>query len=110
VGTLSYILSFAMGAGPVPGLLVPEITAARIRGKYPKHGLRLPLCFSVWCSAVVLLCLRSRLPASEVGCWSCFYRHALVCTCWFLRSRLPASEVGCWSCVYCHPLVSGVLL
>lgn len=32
VGTLAYILSFAMGAGPVPGLLVPEITAARIRG------------------------------------------------------------------------------
>lgn len=33
VGTLAYILSFAMGAGPVPGLLVPEITAARIRGR-----------------------------------------------------------------------------
>jgi len=33
VGTLSYILSFAMGAGPVPGLLVPEITAAKIRGR-----------------------------------------------------------------------------
>lgn len=32
VGTLSYILCFALGAGPVPGLLVPEITAARIRG------------------------------------------------------------------------------
>ncbi|PSC75514.1 Plastidic glucose transporter 4 [Micractinium conductrix] len=33
VGTLAYILSFALGAGPVPGLLVPEITGARIRGR-----------------------------------------------------------------------------
>ncbi|KAI7836406.1 hypothetical protein COHA_009737 [Chlorella ohadii] len=33
VGTLSYTLCFALGAGPVPGLLVPEITAARIRGR-----------------------------------------------------------------------------
>lgn len=28
-----YVLSFALGAGPVPGLLVPEITAARLRGR-----------------------------------------------------------------------------
>ncbi len=33
VGTLAYVLSFALGAGPVPGLLVPEITPARIRGE-----------------------------------------------------------------------------
>jgi hypothetical protein len=32
-GTLAYILSFALGAGPVPGLLVPEITPAKIRGR-----------------------------------------------------------------------------
>lgn len=38
VGTLSYILCFAMGAGPVPGLLVPEITAARIRGARAAPG------------------------------------------------------------------------
>lgn len=33
VGTLAYILAFAFGAGPVPGLLVPEITAAKVRGR-----------------------------------------------------------------------------
>lgn len=32
VGTLAYIVSFALGAGPVPGLLVPEITPTRLRG------------------------------------------------------------------------------
>lgn len=32
VGTLAYILSFALGAGPVAGLLVPEITGPRVRG------------------------------------------------------------------------------
>eukprot|EP00884_Botryococcus_braunii_P011217 jgi/Botrbrau1/20096/Bobra.0850s0001.1 len=31
VGTLTYILGFALGAGPVPGLLVPEITPAKLR-------------------------------------------------------------------------------
>ncbi|EIE25526.1 general substrate transporter [Coccomyxa subellipsoidea C-169] len=33
VGTVAYVVSFALGAGPVPGLLVPEITPARLRGK-----------------------------------------------------------------------------
>lgn len=33
IGTLGYIIAFAMGAGPVPGLLVPEITPAKIRGR-----------------------------------------------------------------------------
>ena len=32
VGTVAYVISFALGAGPVPGLLVPEITPARLRG------------------------------------------------------------------------------
>jgi MFS family permease len=41
VGTLTYILGFALGAGPVPGLLVPEITPAKLRGTVPSlyHGL-----------------------------------------------------------------------
>jgi sugar porter (SP) family MFS transporter len=33
LGTLGYIASFAIGAGPVPGLLVPEITASKVRGR-----------------------------------------------------------------------------
>ncbi|KAK9796344.1 hypothetical protein WJX73_010696 [Symbiochloris irregularis] len=32
VGTLAYVMCFALGAGPVPGLLVPEITPIRLRG------------------------------------------------------------------------------
>lgn len=35
VGTLAYIVSFALGAGPVPGLLVPEITPTALRGARP---------------------------------------------------------------------------
>jgi sugar porter (SP) family MFS transporter len=33
VGTLAYIAAFAAGAGPVPGLLVPEMAPARLRGR-----------------------------------------------------------------------------
>jgi hypothetical protein len=31
-GTLGYILSFAIGAGPVTGLIVPEINKEAVRG------------------------------------------------------------------------------
>lgn len=33
LGTLAYILSFSLGVGPVPALLVPEITPVNLRGK-----------------------------------------------------------------------------
>lgn len=32
VGTVSYVAFFALGAGAVPGLLVPELTPAKLRG------------------------------------------------------------------------------
>ena len=34
VGTLTYVMFFALGAGPVPGILVPEITPAKLRGEF----------------------------------------------------------------------------
>eukprot|EP00210_Caulerpa_lentillifera_P006690 g6393.t1 len=33
LGTLAYILFFGLGVGPVPGLLVPEIASAEVRGQ-----------------------------------------------------------------------------
>lgn len=33
IGTVLYVLSFSLGAGPVPALLLPEIFASRIRAK-----------------------------------------------------------------------------
>lgn len=38
VGTLSYVLAFAIGVGPVPGILVSEINAAAIRGMHCTFG------------------------------------------------------------------------
>lgn len=32
IGTLSYMLTFGLGVGPVPALLVPEISPDKIRG------------------------------------------------------------------------------
>ena len=43
-GTLFYILSFGLGVGPVPGLLVPEIAPADIRG-LPVSPTPLDSCF-----------------------------------------------------------------
>ena len=40
VGTLAYVLCFACGAGPVPGILVSEINPGAIRGAGDIHGGR----------------------------------------------------------------------
>lgn len=37
-GTLLYILAFALGAGPVTGLVVPELNSAKIRGGLALHS------------------------------------------------------------------------
>lgn len=57
VGTLFYILSFAIGAGPVTGLLVPEINSARVRGR----GV------AVHCvSGLYAACLWASLPCKQL--------------------------------------------
>ncbi|KAK8640319.1 hypothetical protein V6N13_008076 [Hibiscus sabdariffa] len=33
LGTLMYIFTFAIGAGPVTGLIIPELSSSRTRGK-----------------------------------------------------------------------------
>ena len=38
LGTIAYVAFFSLGAGAVPGLLVPEITPAQLRG-----SVQLPL-------------------------------------------------------------------
>ena len=42
-GTVAYMVFFALGAGPVPGLLVPEVTPARLRGERLVPFLASPL-------------------------------------------------------------------
>ncbi|MBA0686526.1 hypothetical protein Goari_014125 [Gossypium aridum] len=49
VGTVLYVLSFSLGAGPVPALLLPEIFASRIRAK----AVALSLCMH-WISNFVI--------------------------------------------------------
>ncbi|KAG7010398.1 putative plastidic glucose transporter 1, partial [Cucurbita argyrosperma subsp. argyrosperma] len=46
VGTIAYIFSFAIGAGPVTGIIIPELSSNRARGKI--MGFSLAVCnFSV---------------------------------------------------------------
>nr|KJB43070.1 hypothetical protein B456_007G182200 [Gossypium raimondii] len=51
VGTVLYVLSFSLGAGPVPALLLPEIFASRIRAK----AVALSLCMHWFGISVVYL-------------------------------------------------------
>lgn len=54
-GTVAYVLSFALGAGPVPGLLVPEINSESLRGN-PALPTLLPVLHAGnaarWCCIV----------------------------------------------------------
>lgn len=48
VGTLAYVLCFAFGVGPVPGVLVSEINPGNIRGVHTCPPARPPLaCMGV---------------------------------------------------------------
>jgi hypothetical protein len=87
-GTVAYVISFALGAGPVPGLLVPEITPARLRGAPP-----------MLCSSLSILCCCSGKVGHQSGYMLSLPAHqccvrgtpALAC-----RWR-PASQC-CWVC------------
>ena len=46
VGTLTYVVCFALGAGPVPGILVPEINPPKLRGV---RSVTLASCASTRC-------------------------------------------------------------
>ncbi|KAL4437118.1 hypothetical protein ABPG75_004257 [Micractinium tetrahymenae] len=72
-GTLAYILSFAMGAGPVPGLLVPEITAARIRGR----AVSLAMVTHWVCNFAIGQLFLSAVSAFGVS--ACYLFFAVVC-------------------------------
>ncbi|KGN46981.1 probable plastidic glucose transporter 1 [Cucumis sativus] len=39
VGTIAYIFSFAIGAGPVTGIIIPELSSTRARGKIMAFSL-----------------------------------------------------------------------
>eukprot|EP00879_Flechtneria_rotunda_P004066 GHRR01004311.1.p1 GENE.GHRR01004311.1~~GHRR01004311.1.p1 ORF type:complete len:567 (+),score=130.75 GHRR01004311.1:244-1944(+) len=68
-GTLAYILSFAIGAGPVTGLIVPEINKEAVRGKQHieslsdtgKGGMLRP-CIGMVRPAIILLQAVQRHP------------------------------------------------
>jgi len=75
LGTLVYVLGFAIGAGPVPSLLMPEILPASVRGK----GVSLAM-LTHWISNFAVGQLF--LPAVEhVGLASVYLGFAVVCMC-----------------------------
>ncbi|KAI4388951.1 hypothetical protein MLD38_001235 [Melastoma candidum] len=72
-GTVLYVLSFSLGAGPVPGLLLPEIFASRIRAK------AVSLSFGMhWISNFVIgLCFLS--VVNKFGISSVYLGFSAVC-------------------------------
>ena len=62
-GTVAYMVFFALGAGPVPGLLVPEVTPARLRGKSPRGSASAPcMPAACWCSLARACISRQGVP------------------------------------------------
>ncbi|XP_021296404.1 plastidic glucose transporter 4 isoform X2 [Herrania umbratica] len=73
VGTVLYVLSFSLGAGPVPALLLPEIFASRIRAKAVALSLGMH-----WISNFVIgLCFLS--VVNKFGISSVYLGFAGVC-------------------------------
>jgi sugar porter (SP) family MFS transporter len=72
-GTVSYVLAFSLGAGPVPGLILPEIFPSRIRGKAVAFAMGVH-----WiCNFFVGLCF---LPiVTKYGVSSVYVGFAFVC-------------------------------
>lgn len=64
-GTLAYVLSFAIGAGPVPGLLVPEITGDRIRGMSEMPTI---VCSSCFLELIICCCYGRNCCRPGHGC------------------------------------------
>ncbi|URE44866.1 hypothetical protein MUK42_25186 [Musa troglodytarum] len=63
LGTVLYVLSFSLGAGPVPALLLPEIFASRIRAKAVALSLGMH-----WVSNFVIgLCFLSVVTRFGIG-------------------------------------------
>ncbi len=65
-GTVAYMVFFALGAGPVPGLLVPEVTPARLRGERSSYHAShlIPNCCRFWQLHRALVRLRTHLYCS----------------------------------------------
>lgn len=66
-GTVAYMVFFALGAGPVPGLLVPEITPARLRGERSCYLL---------CTAAIHWCARTAPGERTELLWPCLHTCA----------------------------------
>ncbi|XP_076919910.1 plastidic glucose transporter 4-like [Bidens hawaiensis] len=63
IGTVLYVLSFSLGAGPVPALLLPEIFASRIRAK----AVALSLCMHWITNFFIGLCFLSLVTAFGIS-------------------------------------------
>ncbi|MED6169431.1 hypothetical protein PIB30_118800 [Stylosanthes scabra] len=73
LGTVAYVLSFSLGAGPVPALLLPEIFASRIRAK----AISLSLGTHWVCNFVIGLYFLS--VVNKIGMSSVYLGFSSVC-------------------------------
>lgn len=73
VGTLMYVLSFALGVGPVPALLLPEIFPNRIRAK----AMAVSMCVHWIANCLVGLTFLHLLQ--KLGAASLYAFFALIC-------------------------------
>ncbi|GJV97568.1 plastidic glucose transporter 4 [Tanacetum coccineum] len=73
IGTVLYVLSFSLGAGPVPALLLPEIFASRIRAKV----VALSLCMHWITNFFIGLCFLS--VVTQFGISKVYLGFASIC-------------------------------
>lgn len=87
-GTLAYIFAFALGAGPVPALMVPELNAAKIRGRAAAAAFG-----THWvCNVVIGQTFMAAVAAYGLATVYTLFGAVALLAAWYVNNKVPETK------------------